>query len=495
MTTSVSKPLFAPAFAGLLAAYFLVWVLLPWLLSGSYPLDVVEGLYWGREWQWGYYKHPPASSWLLHGFYRLFGSIGPYLLSQLCIMATLYLVYRLGRELLPPVQAALGSVLLLAVFYYSWPSLEFNHNLAQLPVWAALVYTLWRAQHSGRLGDWLLFGLLAGIGMLVKYTVAVLLVVAILYSLLPGVRHHWRTAGPWLALLLALAVFAPNLWWLWQSDWLPFAYAQTRAAEAGGSDGRFSSLAFAAAQLLNHLPLCLIVLACRLRPQRMHTTAVEGRRFLLVMGLGPAVLLVGLSLLFGVGLRDMWGMPMWNLSGLLLVSGLGGAAWSRWQPRLQRGLSVWLLLASTLMVLYVNWGGQWRNKPSRMDWPQAALAAAAGQTWRQHSDCRLDNLAGDYWLAGLAATALPERPSVMIAGNPAYSPWMTRQRLAVHGSLLLWRADDDEPDVPLLAGPLPDGMTVYGGQWQLAWNKLPSRAPLAVQWRAYVPSACVRSQP
>ena len=235
-----------------LALYFVLWTALPGWLSGSYPLDVVEGIYWGREWQWGYYKHPPLSSWLLYGFYAAFGRIGPYLLSQLSIVLSLWLVYRLGRQMMSRQRALLGSLLLLAVFYYTWPSLEFNHNIAQLPVWAGIIYAFYLAIHSRRLRYWLLFGLLAGAGMLVKYTVAVLLLVAVLYSLLAPQRRLWRTPGPWLALLLALLVFLPNLLWLWQHEWLPFTYAQARAAEAESSSGRLSALGFLATQLLNH---------------------------------------------------------------------------------------------------------------------------------------------------------------------------------------------------------------------------------------------------
>ena len=69
----------------LVAVQLLIWALLPGLLVDSLPLDVVEGAYWGREWQWGYYKHPPFPAWVLHLFHASLGDIGPFLLSQLCI--------------------------------------------------------------------------------------------------------------------------------------------------------------------------------------------------------------------------------------------------------------------------------------------------------------------------------------------------------------------------------------------------------------------------
>ena len=491
-----------------LALYFVLWTVLPLWLSGSYPLDVVEGIYWGHEWQWGYYKHPPLSSWLLYGFYAVFGHIGPYLLSQLAIVLSLWLVYRLGRQLMSRQRALLGSLLLLAVFYYTWPSLEFNHNIAQLPVWAGIIYAFYLAITTQRLRYWLLFGLLAGAGMLVKYTVAILLLVAVLYSLLTPQRRLWRTRGPWLALLLALLVFLPNVLWLWQHEWLPFTYAQARAAEAESSGGRLSALGFLATQLLNHLPLLLILLATRTGLQRLpentDTAALarpnpQAQRFLWVMGLGPALLLVLLGLLLGIGLRDMWGMPMWSLSGLLVASLIPAARFERQYPRLLKGLAVWLLLATVLMGSYVQWGGQWRNKPSRMDWPQAALAQQADSTWQALSRCGLDNIAGDYWLAGLAATDpaafSSDRPSVMIGGNPAYSPWMSAARLQSHGSLMVW-PQGEPPPVPLLDNlPPKSGLVVREGEWQIAWQKLPKRAPLTVQWRAYIPQSCFKPQP
>lgn len=319
-------------------------------------------------------------------------------------------------------------------------------------------------------------------------------------------RRLWRTRGPWLALLLALLVFLPNVLWLWQHEWLPFTYAQARAAEAESSGGRLSALGFLATQLLNHLPLLLILLATRTGLQRLpentDTAALarpnpQAQRFLWVMGLGPALLLVLLGLLLGIGLRDMWGMPMWSLSGLLVASLIPAARFERQYPRLLKGLAVWLLLATVLMGSYVQWGGQWRNKPSRMDWPQAALAQQANSTWQALSQCGLDNIAGDYWLAGLAATYPSEsgQPSVMIAGNPAYSPWMSTARLQSHGSLMVW-PQGAPPPVPLLDNLPPNsGLVVREGEWQIAWQKLPKRAPLAVQWRAYIPQSCFKPQP
>lgn len=475
-----------------LLLYFVLWTVLPFMLSASYPLDVPEGIYWGHEWQWGYYKHPPLSSWVLFTFYRVFGHIGPYLLSQLTIALTLWLVYRLGCLLMTRQRALVGSVLVMAVFYYTWPSLEFNHNIAQMPVWAGLVYVFYLASRQNRWWQWLLFGVLAGAGMLVKYPVAILLLVIMGYSLATPYRRLWLSPKPWVALILALAIFAPNVWWLAQNDWLPFTYAENRASEAVSRGGRFSGLSFLVTQLLNHAPLLLILLCARVR-LRCHKTFTPDQVFLLTMGLAPALLLVLVSLFTGLGLRDMWGMPMWGLSGLLVVMWLPDAVFDGKARMLLKGVSVWLVLATLAMALYVEFGGRIRHKPSRMDWPQAALAQHVSTQWHAVSRCRLDSISGDKWLSSLAAAYVPDDASVMIAGKPAYSPWITPARLRQHGSIAVW-AGDKPPFMPLFGALAADRqMVMYQGQWLLPWAKVPQKAPLLVHWRAFVPAGCLKT--
>src|SRR6202161_4204566 len=71
-------------FAAFLAVHFPVWTALPVLLYANLPLDLIEALTYGREWQLGYDKLPPLP-WRLVGIAdRLVGAdIGYYLLSPL----------------------------------------------------------------------------------------------------------------------------------------------------------------------------------------------------------------------------------------------------------------------------------------------------------------------------------------------------------------------------------------------------------------------------
>lgn len=496
--------------------YLLAWSLVPPLLSSSFPLDVVESLTWGREWQWGYYKHPPLAPWVLHLFWRAFGEVGPYLLSQVCIATTLWFVWCTGRRLMAPERALIGTVLTMSVFFYTRPALEFNHNIAQMPVWAALGWCLLAALQDGRKRQWLLLGVLAGLGMLTKYSVGILLACLGLYLVLSPARRVLRQSGPWLGLALALIVFAPHLVWLWQTDWLPLAYASRRAAAEGGSHGaRLAAVMFLGTQLLNHLPMALIVLVAALGARRAlrraaapHTSpASVGWRlhtpwpgYLLALALGSGLLVTLLGLLLGLRLHDMWGVPMWAFSGLLVAASLPTAWLEPMRPRLLRGLAVWLVLISVVCGAYQAYGAQWRHRPSRTDWPEAALGAQAQTAWNAQSKCPLDTVAGDYWLAGMVVVASPDRPSVLVNGDARFSPWVTEQRLRDHGALWIWQ--DSAPGQPAATPPAPlnqlqpgPGMRWHEGVWSTAWPHDPAGQPLTVHWRAYVPEACARWQP
>src|ERR1700751_3345767 len=76
------------AFAVFLAVHFAVWTLLPALLYPNLPLDLIEALTYGREWQLGYDKLPPLPWWLVEIIYRTVGrDIAYYALAQTAVIA------------------------------------------------------------------------------------------------------------------------------------------------------------------------------------------------------------------------------------------------------------------------------------------------------------------------------------------------------------------------------------------------------------------------
>src|SRR5580704_1846813 len=87
-------------FAVFAAVHAALWTLLPSTLYPNLPLDLIEALTYGREWQFGYDKLPPLPWWVVEIAYRLFGvDAAYYLVAQVTVLAALALVWLLARRL------------------------------------------------------------------------------------------------------------------------------------------------------------------------------------------------------------------------------------------------------------------------------------------------------------------------------------------------------------------------------------------------------------
>src|SRR6478672_13297170 len=96
----------AQALAAILFLHAAVWTALPTLLYANLPLDLIEALVYGREWQLGYDKLPPLPWWLVEATRQLFGpDVFFYALSQIAILTAFALVFVMARPLVGAVGA------------------------------------------------------------------------------------------------------------------------------------------------------------------------------------------------------------------------------------------------------------------------------------------------------------------------------------------------------------------------------------------------------
>src|SRR3954462_6390421 len=109
------------AFAVFLGLHFLVGTALPALLYPNLPLDLIEALTYGREWQLGYDKLPPLPWWLVEIVHRLIGQdFGYYLLAQIAVIAALAIVYVATRPLAGPLGALVAVLIVDGLHYLSY---------------------------------------------------------------------------------------------------------------------------------------------------------------------------------------------------------------------------------------------------------------------------------------------------------------------------------------------------------------------------------------
>jgi hypothetical protein len=479
--------LVALAVAGQLAA----WTLAPALSHSSPPLDVVEGYMWGREWVLATYKHPALPSWVLEASRLATGAIGwpAYLLSQACVALTFFCVYLLGCDLMDRVRAAAGTLLLIGVAFYAWPTTEFNHNVAEMPLWACLPLILWRAVERRGTVQWLLLGALAALSMYAKLSSALLLATLAGWLLWDReARSRHATPWPWLGLLVGALLVAPLAVWLATHDFAPLRYAAQRATGGAGS----GLLGFILSELLNLAgmgALLAIGLAGRNGkggPARPQPPAPRALRYLGVLTFAPLLLAMVGALVGGANLKTAWGSAMFNFSGLLAVGLLGGVD-ARALRRIAvcaGALIVCVPLGYALVVLYLP-----RRDTShlRVSWPQTDISRRMSAIWARRTGAPLRIVAGDDWVAGLVGITAPDTPSILNRGEPRLSPWLSAEQLHQQGMLIVWDTDHERLPPPLQAVVAASPRAVERFKWPHG------RAPdLAIGYVIVPPAAEVR---
>jgi hypothetical protein len=195
------------------------------------------------------------------------------------------------------------------------------------------------------------------------------------------------------------------------------------------------------------------------------------------------VLAAVLSLLTGLGLRTMWGAPMLNLVGLLLVRIARPALNAPWLKRFAIALCALFVLLPACYVVATVTGPRLLHRASRTGWPDRAMANALGQDWARATGKPLEIVAGDSWIAGLVAMGLRPRPSVFIDADFGKAPWVTPKRLACEGALLVWDArKESHSRVANFPG------TRMMGEEQFAWPGRTDLTPLKIDWGILAPN-------
>jgi hypothetical protein len=435
------------AFAAFLALHAVVWSVLPTVLYPNLPLDLIEALTYGREWQLGYDKLPPLPWWLVEIAYRLFGhDFAFYALAQAAVIAAFAVLWATARPLVGPLGALIAILIVDGLHYFPYTAPKFNHDVIQLPFWALAGYAFHRALRTGWVMQWLLLGASIGLALWAKYFVAVLALPLALFLLLDArARQSLRTAGPYVAVVTALVVAAPHLVWLVQNDFLPFRYADVRAAPARNVFEYFiRPLEFAGSQLLFLLPALAIAAPLMWPPPRGARPGGDAydRRIVTVLAFGPMATLLVLSLASGRGLVAMWGYPLWLFLGLWIVL-IMGAAIER--GRLGRIVMIWTFVFFAFALAFVIYYGVLPRYDARYRavlYPGDRLGAEASARFRAVTGQSLAYVIGDVWTGGNIAHYAPERPRVLIDNSPKRAPWIDLSDVRRRGAVLVWTSGD-----------------------------------------------------
>jgi 4-amino-4-deoxy-L-arabinose transferase-like glycosyltransferase len=433
-------------FGMFLVLHFTVWTILPALLYANLPLDLIEALVYGREWQLGYDKLPPLPWWLIEAVHRAFGAdIAYYATAQAAVLIAFALVFALSRRLVGAVGALVGILIIDGLHYFQYTAVKFNHDVIQLPFWALAGYAFHAALRRSDLGSWTLLGFAVGGAVWAKYFVIVLALPYALFMLFDRqARRAWATPGPWLSLLVALLVASPHILWLFQSDFLPFAYASHRAAPIRGwFDHVLHPSVFLGSQIFFLLP-SLFIAAALFWPREGKKSSIDpfDRRIVTLLAFGPALAMIALTAVTGRGAVAMWGYPLWLFLGLWLVM---AARVSFDTARLTRIVGAWALVFTIFVVAFIaNYLvlPYFDHRYRAALFPGDPLGAALTARFHEATGVPLRYVIGTMWDGGNLAHYSPDQPEVLIDGLPRRAPWIDVDDLHDKGAMLVWTQSD-----------------------------------------------------
>lgn len=203
------------------------------LLGALLPPFPDETYYWewSRHLAWSYFDHPPGIAWLIRGGTALLGArvLGIRLLPVLMGFITVLAGIATARRLAGDAAALRASAIIACVPLAAAGLVLATPDIPLMGATALALYAVVRAVQEVRPGAnlawWLAAGLATGVGLLSKYT-AVLIPLGVFIGLLwdPRLRFRLLRPGPYLAALLALAVFVPIIAWNAHHTWASFAF-------------------------------------------------------------------------------------------------------------------------------------------------------------------------------------------------------------------------------------------------------------------------------
>jgi 4-amino-4-deoxy-L-arabinose transferase-like glycosyltransferase len=222
------QPLVWPVLLFLIGARLALYL----LLGGRYGFHGDE-LYFidcGRHLSFGYVDHPPLVPWLARLSTLLFGEsiYGLRFFPMLAGAGTITLTVLLARAWGGGryAQFLSGLCVLLAPVYL------FIGNMLNIPVFEQFIWTLCAYLLVRRIQQedprwWLAIGVVAGIGLLNKHTMALWGLGIAAGVMFTPLRRDLRTPWPWLGAGIAAVIFLPNLVWLYQNNWVTLTFVQS----------------------------------------------------------------------------------------------------------------------------------------------------------------------------------------------------------------------------------------------------------------------------
>ena len=410
-------------------AHALMWVVVPAFFLGNLYPDTITAAYWGRDFAFGYFQHPPMTSWVIDLGIAIsrFPIFSLLVTAQITTVISAYFVWKTARLYATDSTASIAVMLYLVSPAATVFAVILNHNSMLAPFWAASMFFSLRYFECGRSRDALTLGLVVGLAIVTKYEIAFLIIaILVLAILVPRFRHVFVRPASYVAAAIAFLIFAPNLYWLYQNGWLALGHASgVHKVDSMAMLGRDIGKILVGLSVLYLLPALLLYLMWRVRAA-VSPRALSPRHALIgaVLAFGPLVVMLLGTLPTRQIVKPLWVLPMTSSMavGLSLLFPLRASvdqpfAWTTEKTAVASSAVLALGFAMFLIV------GEAIGEPATYFVADTRpLSAAINALWRSRQIRPLECIAiSENLFGGSAVLWVPDSPRFINFSEPYWS--------------------------------------------------------------------------
>lgn len=396
--------------------HLIIWTIVPYFSNKNLPLDVIEALAWGQNFDLGYNKHPPLSAWIPGLLFKIFGNKDwiYYLLSQVFIVISFIFLWKLSSFFLKKNYQILLSVLTIeGIAFFTFETPQFNVNICQIPLWIGTVYFFFKSIRKNKITDWIFLGVFSALGFLTKYIFAYLLISLFFYLVFIFLIKKKINFNSLYALLTFFLITLPHFQWLIQNDFTTIYYAVKRGGlnEFNIYNHLLNPLKFLTSQIAISLPFLLLGYFLIKKIKIKLPFNNEKFIFLIFSFILPFFLILITSIISGSRIRTMWMIPFYSLIGVFFIFLYQDQINLKKLKKFYIILIIFLVISPTLYSLRSIY------KDSRTGYEGKKIALQIEKEWKTISKEKISNVGFSEWYAGNLSYQLSNRPKVFLEEN------------------------------------------------------------------------------
>jgi hypothetical protein len=452
-----SRPLLVFWLATLAQA--VLWIAVPMLFYAAPPGDVARILAIGHEFLINGDFGPPLAYWLAEIAFRAAGLFGVYALAQICVIATYWCVFALGRAIVGATHAAMAVLLMVGIFVFTVPTPNFGPPILAMALWAAALLFYWRAVTQRRRQYW--YALAGAAALLLMTTEGALILLGVLI-LFTAATERGRAAVDSLEAWIAVAVLVAMVFWhfglLERAGLLTLGPVIERLRFAGIAGANTAAwLRLLGALVLAHAGLAVLVVLAVGWPRTglgpapaiaRSPTAPFAVTFVRTFALVPALLATITAVLVDAPVPIGGTAPLLVLSGLAVVIAAGNSIELHHQRILGQTWAGLLFVPAIFVPIAIAVLPWTIGTELKVAQPAGAIGRFFADSFARRTGHSLAIVSGDARFAELVALAAPSRPSVYFDTEPQHSLWVTPETIRKKGAVVVWPAADTNPAPP-----------------------------------------------